>query len=31
VGWHGVAVIAIWTVVLARLAMRCYQRATARA
>jgi ABC-2 type transport system permease protein len=30
VGWHGVAVIAIWTVVLARLAMRCYQRATAR-
>jgi ABC-2 type transport system permease protein len=31
VGWQGVAVIAIWTVVLARLAMRCYQRATARA
>jgi ABC-2 type transport system permease protein len=31
VGWHGVAVIAIWTVVLARLAMLCYQRATARA
>jgi ABC-2 type transport system permease protein len=31
VGWHGVAVIAIWTVVLARLAMSRYQRATARA
>jgi ABC-2 type transport system permease protein len=31
VGWQGAAVIAIWTIVLARLAMRFYQRATARA
>lgn len=30
VGWHGVAIIAVWTVVLARLAMRRYQYATAR-
>src|SRR5262249_19616429 len=29
--WHDVAVIAIWPVVLARLAMSRYQRATARA
>jgi ABC-2 type transport system permease protein len=31
VGWHAVAVIAIWTIVLGRLAARRYQDATARA
>jgi ABC-2 type transport system permease protein len=31
VGWHAVAVIAIWTVVLARIAARRYRYATARA